>query len=709
MFIFRACLLLAYVAIATNRAGAAKYPITPNEVANVQNLGSGVNTADSEYTPFITPDEKYLFFQSNRDGAAGPEGDFDLWYSLNKNAGKSDEPLFETSANVGLPINSESLDGHPSLRRLPSGEYEMYFASFASATRLGPQLTNIYHTVWRGGKWSIPQPVAELNTDYHDRMPSISQDGRYLFFSSDRPGGRGGDDIWFSEWDEAAGKWSTPRNAGEINTPASEVTPAIHADGITLYFSSNRDGGVGGYDIYFAQSLARLENPDDTAMLEKGWSEPINIGKPFNSEFDDEYPTVTANGKRVYFTSNRVEGRGAFDIYRAQLPDFARPVTRMSFTGRTLIAGALRPLSAKIQLSAGVLQSEKETTASEGARFEFTIFNQRVYNTKVSALGFKTAHDEFDTRGVHDKKSVERDILLVRDIRLPKKLSLRLNFVDKEQNSINLTPEIRFVGAKKPRSFLRQNPILLIDLEHYADEQDKAIVELEALRIEVQAKKKGFANLRQVISVSEILDRYSGELSDEIETTLSLMRSGGQRIEKKDFVTPSVQPERNYLKFLGRIYFKSGDAQNPLTGADSITRKAATEWKKSPQRRLFVYGHTDSTGERRYNLRLSKARANLIREKLVKLGVTAKKITAQGAGKSQPRVRNDNTEAKRQKNRRVEIYIAEPMAKQVPEVSSADTPDKERTIPENDQNRKESEQNSSIEVESSGKIPPASE
>ncbi|HNL54859.1 MAG TPA: hypothetical protein PKI36_10665, partial [Turneriella sp.] len=152
----------AIIAITTIHAADGKYPVTPGEIADIHNLGAGINTPDSEYTPFITPDERFLFFQSNREGAVGPEGDFDLWYSMNKNAGKAEDPLFETSANVGLPINSESLDGHPSLRKLPTGEYEMYFSSFSSATRQGPQLTNIYYTVWRGGKWTVPQPVAEL-------------------------------------------------------------------------------------------------------------------------------------------------------------------------------------------------------------------------------------------------------------------------------------------------------------------------------------------------------------------------------------------------------------------------------------------------------------------------------------------------------------------------------------------------------------------
>lgn len=672
MFNFRTWAVSAVIAITTSHATEGKYPITPPEVADIHNLGAGVNTPDSEYTPFITPDERFLFFQSNREGAVGPEGDFDLWYSMNKNAGKEEDPLFESAANVGLPINSESLDGHPSLRKLPTGEYEMYFSSFSSASRPGPQLTNIYYTLWRGGKWTVPQPVAELNSEYHDRMPSVSQDGRFIFFSSDRPGGRGGDDIWFSELDTSTGKWSAPQNAGNINTAASEVTPAIHADGITLYFSSNRAGGVGGYDIYFTQSVARLENPEEYKMLAQGWANPLNLGKPFNSEFDDEYPTVTANGQRVYFTSNRVEGRGAFDIYRARVPDFARPTQRMLFTGKILIAGSKRPLAAAVKLTAGPMSSSIETDAAKGASFEFKIINQRVYNIEAQAPGFKVARDEFDTRGLHDGKGVERDLLLLRDIKIPKTVALKLTFLDGEGNKVSPAAKVKVAPRDaKASKFKPGSLIALTDLADFGGSEENALLALEAMVVEVAATKKGYLPLKDAIPVSTLLDKYTGELPAVIDLTMALTRKGeavparSEVPAVKDEAVPKEDKQevaaRNYLKFIGRIYFASNDAQKPLAGANRTVRKAVQAWKKNPGRRLFVYGHGDSTGSRAYNLKLSKARGNLIRKQLIELGVAARKITVQGAGKSQPRVRNDNTEAKRKKNRRVEIYITEPL------------------------------------------------
>src|SRR5262245_51639344 len=122
MFSLKTIFLPLLCAVMALSATEHNYPITPNEIADLHNLGPGVNTPESEYTPFITPDEKFLFFQSNREPSAGPEGDYDLWYSMNKNKDTGGEPAFEASANVGIPINSETLDGHPTLRKLPSGE-----------------------------------------------------------------------------------------------------------------------------------------------------------------------------------------------------------------------------------------------------------------------------------------------------------------------------------------------------------------------------------------------------------------------------------------------------------------------------------------------------------------------------------------------------------------------------------------------------------
>jgi len=665
--------LFLFVAAALS---ASDLPITPNDAADLKNLGKGVNTPDSEYTPYITPNEKYLFFQSNRSPSVGPEGDFDLWYAINKNYDKPGDPLFESSANVGLPINSETLDGHPTLRRLVDGGYEMYFSSFATATRPGPALTNIYYTVWKGNKWTVPVPVAEVNSDFHDRMPSISQDGRFLFFSSDRLGGKGSDDIWVSEFNLNTGKWGEPKNAGNINTSASEVTPAIHADGTTLYFSSNQSGGVGGYDIYFTQSLSRLEDENEADIMAKGWSKPMNIGKPFNSEFDDEYPTVIGNGERVYFTSNRSEGVGAFDIYRARVPLFARPIIHLSLSGRVTAGGGRRSLSAKVQLAAGNLKAKTESSADKKGAFALKMVNQKLYKFTVAADGYRTHSEEFDSRALHSEKEIVKNIDLVRDVKLPKSLALKIFVADSSGKAVKA--KYRIVPKKQKFTAIGKKPVPLLSLEEFGGDEAKALTALEGYVIQVSADKKGHEPLRTHRDVAEIMDQYKNTLPEVMDTKFVMVAKGGVAVAPKPVVADkeditdkdkeeaeakkddSASAGTATLKYFGRVYFADNVHDKALGDTGALVSRVKAGWKKLPQRKIYVYGHGDSRGTAEYNRKLSKLRAEFVRKKLIAAGIPANRIVAKGAGKAQRRVKNDDTAAKRQKNRRSEIYLSVP-------------------------------------------------
>lgn len=651
-----------------------EYPTTPPELAGIKNLGTGINTPNSEYTPFVTPDEKYLFFQSNREPSAGPEGDADIWYSKNtaKNRGV-DEPVFDLAANVGLPVSSVSLDGQPSLRKLPNGEHEMYFASFASANRLGPQLTNIYYTAWRGGKWSEPVSVAEINTDYHDRMPSISEDGKFLFFSSDRPGGKGGDDIWVSELNTATNKWGPPVNVASVNTAASEITPAIHSDGTTLYFSSNRAGGVGGSDIYFTQSVSRLADPDSADMLGQGFTPPKNLGKPFNSEFDDESPSVIASGERIYFSSDRHDGFGSFDIYRATVPAFARPVMRIVYKGKTLSGLGKKIVPAKIDITSGSYKTHAETNLERDGAYGVNLASLKEYEVTVTAPGYRSIKEKIDTRGIRESKTTEKDFRLVRDITLPATLKLEIRFVDEKGQTVSPQAKVKISPvAKKAKTVKVTKGKTLLPVIAKADfkTEDEAIAALDGYVLEVQAKKKGLPPLDAAKALSEVLDQYTGKLPEVIPLKFTMGDKNAvavKPIPAEETVAkpekPEKAPEENKaagktsLKFLGRLYFATNVADK-LTGDDErFLRSVAKRMKNNAGQKLVIIGHGDSRGTKPYNKKLAKKRAEYAKKLLIEKGVPAKNIQVKSAGNARRRYVNDNTETKRQKNRRADLYI----------------------------------------------------
>ena len=181
------------------------------------------------------------------------------------------------------------------------------------------------------GPWSAPvnlgPPVSTLLTgsppEGADFNPFISRDGLSLYFSSDRPGGFGGFDIWVSQRPSVNDPWGEPQNLGpNVNTPSTENSPALSSDGRRLYFQSDRPGGFGNLDLYVSE---RRRKRDDLA-----WQAATNLGSNINTSFnensaslfeDDETGTTT-----LYFNSNR-PGLGGNDIYASKLNDDDEQVT----------------------------------------------------------------------------------------------------------------------------------------------------------------------------------------------------------------------------------------------------------------------------------------------------------------------------------------------------------------------------------------------
>jgi len=159
----------------------------------------------------------------------------------------------------------------------------------------------IYSAAKVGEKWSNIKELRFNNNDYNTAHPTISVEGDVLYFSSDREGGMGGMDIW--KVNRVGDEWSTPENMGPtINTDSDEIFPFIHADG-TLYFASSGHSGFGGLDLY------------SSSYVNNQYTDVVNLGKPFNTENDDFGFIIDRDKKNGYFSSNRSGGLGDDDIY----------------------------------------------------------------------------------------------------------------------------------------------------------------------------------------------------------------------------------------------------------------------------------------------------------------------------------------------------------------------------------------------------------
>ena len=170
---------------------------------------------------------------------------------------------------------------------------------------------DIYVSEWNDGAWAMPKRLnGNVNTNSWESQPCVSSDGRELYFVSRRTGNA---DIYRC-LRNADGTWGEPQNLGEpINTKGTEMAPFLHPDGRTLYFSSDKHIGMGGFDLFMSR---RGEDGK--------WQKPVNLGFPINTQGDEINFFVAADGKTAFISSQRDGGRGGYDIYAFELPDQLR-------------------------------------------------------------------------------------------------------------------------------------------------------------------------------------------------------------------------------------------------------------------------------------------------------------------------------------------------------------------------------------------------
>lgn len=265
---------------------------------NITNLGPGVNTKAREYVPIVTPDNQKLYFTSRRNDSTArlkdPNDDYyeDIYLAM------SDSGQWGQVINLGQPINSETHDATVSISA--DGKTLILY-------RTNENLTggDLYISQWKNGTWTRPVKLpAQINSEFQEASATLSPDKKTLVFSSNRPGGFGGKDLYRVRM-LPNGQWSLPRNLGpSVNTPFDEDAPHFDIDGRTLYFASKGHSTIGGFDLFRTQLIDAEE-----------WDLPENLGYPVNTVDDDIFLTVDAGGRRGYFSSIRPGGFGQDDLY----------------------------------------------------------------------------------------------------------------------------------------------------------------------------------------------------------------------------------------------------------------------------------------------------------------------------------------------------------------------------------------------------------
>lgn len=278
----------------------------------------GISTVNSEYLPYISPDEELFLYTRTV-----PDENIDRVYHTDKEkevfvmSKKNKDGSYDNGVPMPDPFNKNSNEGGATLT---IDNKNLYYAQSRMEGGSQPN-TDIYYTDFIDGSWSPIKKMPAINHPiYWDSQPSVSADGTTIIFVSDRPGGYGKLDLYITKKDPITKQWSAPKNLGpKINTSGNEKTPFLHSDSETLYFSSDGIFGFGGYDIFYVRQDEK-----------ENWKTPENIGSPINGEGDDAGFFVSTDGELGYFCSwneGKVSGKGIgkYDIYQFDLYKEARP------------------------------------------------------------------------------------------------------------------------------------------------------------------------------------------------------------------------------------------------------------------------------------------------------------------------------------------------------------------------------------------------
>ncbi|MHC1731523.1 MAG: OmpA family protein [Bacteroidales bacterium] len=492
---------------------ALTYPASLFEREPVS-AGDSVNTVLDEYWPSVTGDGQQLIFtrEVKRAGGYGRDYNRDRQEDFYISRWVADG-YWGKARNAGAPLNTAGNEGAQSISS--DGRY-MFFT--ACDRNDGQGRCDIYFSSHDGNRWSpglnLGPPV---NSSYWESQPSISPNGRMLFFVSNRPGGMGGMDIWYATRG-SDGKWRKPVNPGKvINSPGDEFSPFIYFNGRTLYFSSNGRESFGGHDIY----VSTLQ-PDST------WTTPENLGPPVNTPADETGLVIESSGRRAYFSSVRNKDKGK-DIYYLDLPEEIQPEPVSYFKGTVIDKASGQPITARYELTDLTRRAEVISSVTDGSGEFFVCLPQgSSYGLNVTAKGYMIFSENFDF--VEGYTSSEPYLKIIALNRVRKGEFMRMYNVFYDTDSWELL-ESSLPELEQLLEFLNINPTVVIEIGGHTDsdgseEHNQRLSEKRASSVREFLVKRGIAGER-------IFSHGYGETSPVADN----ITPAGKRLNRRTEVT----------------------------------------------------------------------------------------------------------------------------------------------------------------------------
>lgn len=418
-------------------------------------LPAPINQFRDQYFPVLTADNKSLIFTVQRNPERTGQENEDVFIST-----VGADGTFGAPQSISPNINSRENEGTATI----SGDGNtLVFTSCGRPGGVGS--CDLYISRRRGNQWTAPRNLGLLvNSKAWDSQPSLSADGRTLYFSSERGGGLGGNDLYVSTLG-ADGTWTPARNLGApINTPGDDLAPFIHASGTTLYYATNGLVGLGSSDIFRAEL-------DDKGQ----WGAPRNLGYPFNTFANEASLYISSDNKRAYYTrsepprpGDRAGALPPIRIYGTEVPASVRARETSTYAqGRVFDAVTKQPLNAMVQLFDLGTNALTQQVYSDAENGQYTaVLNEgRAYAMYATAPGYLLKSLNFDYSGQQKFDPLTLDIYLD-----PAKSgqSAVLNNLFFDSNQAALKPRSR-TELDRLVEFLRQNPTLRVEVAGHTD------------------------------------------------------------------------------------------------------------------------------------------------------------------------------------------------------------------------------------------------
>ncbi len=447
------------------------HPVTGYQFAPV-NLGDSVNGPRSEYYPSVTVTDSLLVF-TRRTG--DNREDFMQSFIAKKHFGKAQL--------IDGDINIEPLKGAITVSQ--DGEW-LLFAGNLSGPGFGGY--DIYLSQYTPQGWSEPQNLgSNVNTEFWESSPALSPDKRVLYFSSNRPGGYGGRDLYMSVR-LPNGRWGQALNMGPvINSAGDELAPFIHADNQTLFYTSDGLPGYGNADLFVLRKNDKGE-----------WGAPENLGYPVNTIDNEGSLAVSADGLTAYYASDRSDSRGNLDLYSFQLRPNIRPNRTLYVKGKVVDAKNNQGIPSTVELTdnnSNLVLMKVQT--DELGNYLVTLPTGKDYTFTVNRKGYLFYSE------VYALKSKAADSIYQKDIPL-NPVQLNASFVFNNilfaTNSYAL-PANGLAELQQLVQILQDNPTLKVEISGHTDNTGNAKDNLvlsanRAKAIVDYLAGKGIGNLR---------------------------------------------------------------------------------------------------------------------------------------------------------------------------------------------------------------------